>query len=566
MKKAAVFRYSLHLLKPITPKSYIRLFYISLTALTFLFGSACQNKSFFHGAENLSGLELLESKTQISAQPDIILSTYTGTILERPSETTNLQTTTVNKEPALNNLSELQNSTFEQKSEIETELPTVSVWDKMRNDFAWVHYNDNERIDHEILRYSKNTNYLPTIASRAQYFLHFIVNELNRRNMPVELALLPVVESAFNPYAISSSQAVGLWQFIRGTGDIYKLTRNEWLDQRRNCVDSTIAAVDYLESLLKQFDGNIELALAAYNAGPTTVRKAQNANIQRGLPSDYWSLKLPRETMDYVPRLIAVAKVINAPYQYKIELPEISYEPYFQSIEYTGPVSLTQIAETYNLDYEHLHFLNAQYTYKVTPPGQQPIILPIEKIAQAQVDSSIASQFTDYTHITSNKPMTLTDLSIKKRTPLPILSSLNPSYAADDTITAGTPVHFPDLSPANEKLAKLIKFSEPLQTRYHVVRKGDTLWNISRRYNVNHKDLARWNKLSTSSILSIGKKLKIKKQTLKPIKKHYVVAQGDTLWSVAKRFDVSISDLRQWNNLQDHNLSIGQKLTMVVYK
>lgn len=532
--------------------------------------SACQNKNILSETTQLD--EIPPTLTVIRAQEEpsisnegVYLSTYTATA-EQKAPTPNTNSITTNTIDAFESPSTLD-TTMQDIGIIEIDnVPTISVWDKLRQDFAWVHHQNNERINKEIKRYSKNPNYLPKIAARAQYFLHFIIEELNRRNMPVELALLPIVESAFNPYGVSSSQATGLWQFIRGTGDIYKLTRNEWVDQRRNTIASSIAAIDYLETLINRFNGDVALALAAYNAGPTTVRNAQNANIARGKPSDYWSLKLPKETMDYVPRLIAVSKVVNTPFQYNVELPEIDYEAYFEVIHFDGPVDLEKVAKAYNMDYEHLHFLNSQYFYKVTPQGPQPILLPVEHLKLSDVDSTQTQQFIDNTHISSDKPISLSDLSRYKKVALSLLLQLNPEYLADMKIPKGELIHFPNLTPANDKMAKLIKYSAQSQTRYHIVKKGDTLWNISRRYNVSHKDIAKWNNLKTTSVLSIGKKLKIKQQSLKPKNKHYIVAQGDTLWSVAKRFQVSISDLRQWNNLQDHSLSIGQKLTMVVYQ
>ncbi|NLJ11685.1 MAG: transglycosylase SLT domain-containing protein, partial [Gammaproteobacteria bacterium] len=207
------------------------------------------------------------------------------------------------------------------------------IWHRIRQGYQLQSYlDDNPRIDHQRLWFATRGRSIEIMSERSSPYMYYIVESLEARNMPLELALLPMIESAYNPLAYSRSHAAGLWQFIPSTGRHFKLKQTHWYDARRDVLASTQAALDYLEYLHNMFDGDWLLALAAYNAGEGTVGRAIKRNIARNLPTDYWNLNLPAETQAYVPKLLAVSQLISAPDAYKIALSPIANEPYFTQI------------------------------------------------------------------------------------------------------------------------------------------------------------------------------------------------------------------------------------------
>jgi len=188
--------------------------------------------------------------------------------------------------------------------------------------------------------FTRNQAYLDRVSGRAEPYLYYIVEELEKRNMPLDLALLPIVESAYNPFAYSPSRASGIWQFIPGTGKKYGLTQNWWYDGRRDIVTATDAALNYLQKLHQEFNGDWLLALAAYNSGEGNVGKAIRRNNKAGKPTDFFSLRLPRETRGYVPSLLAVAEIVSNPGKYKITLKPIANTRYFKQVDINSQIDL----------------------------------------------------------------------------------------------------------------------------------------------------------------------------------------------------------------------------------
>jgi soluble lytic murein transglycosylase-like protein len=236
---------------------------------------------------------------------------------------------------------------------------------------------EHARVDREIEWLQRNPDYLARVFGRAQRYLHHIVNEVEARGLPGDLALLPIVESAFNPFAYSRSHASGLWQFIAPTGERYGLSRNYWQDQRRDVIESTDAALDYLAHLRDRFDGNWFLAIAAYNYGSGNIRRAINRNLALRRKTDYFSLSLPAETRAYVPKLVALAKMIREPEAYGFYLPPIPDTAYFRVVETGGPVDLRLMAELAGVDTEELHALNPSWNRWLTDPdGPHRVLVP----------------------------------------------------------------------------------------------------------------------------------------------------------------------------------------------
>ena len=211
----------------------------------------------------------------------------------------------------------------------------------------------NQRIEGQKSWFTSRQDYLNRLTARASRYIYHTVREAERRNIPTELALLPVIESSYDPSGTSSAAAAGLWQFIPSTGRIYGLNQSGTYDGRRDVIESTRAAYDFLTALHNQF-GSWELALAAYNAGPGRVQKAIDANAARGLPTDYWSLRLPTETMNYVPRFLAVAEIVAKPEQYGVYLPAIANRQHFRSVPVNYGVSLAEVAQLTGVSYDEL--------------------------------------------------------------------------------------------------------------------------------------------------------------------------------------------------------------------
>jgi membrane-bound lytic murein transglycosylase D len=239
-----------------------------------------------------------------------------------------------------------------------TTSPDGSLWTRMRQGFVLQKQAGNARVAQQRQLLMSRPAYLANTGRAGSRYLHFIVGELSKRNMPLELALLPAIESGFNPTARSPAQALGLWQFIPSTGKRFALEQRANYDERRDIPSSTRAAMNYLGYLHDYFDGDWLLALAAYNAGEGRVSSAIARNKARGLATDYWSLSLPQETQDYVPRLLALTQLVMAPGNYGVTLEPIADQPYFESIALSHAVNLAEVARVAGVHERELHLLN----------------------------------------------------------------------------------------------------------------------------------------------------------------------------------------------------------------
>ena len=378
------------------------------------------------------------------------------------------------------------------------------VWERMRQGFQLQDgLGVNPRIEQQRLWFASNPSYLESAGERGSLYIHYIVERLEERNMPLELALLPVIESSYNPMAYSRSHAVGLWQFIPSTGRYFNLRQTRFYDGRRDITASTTAAMDYLTKLHDMFNGDWLLALAAYNAGEGTVSRAIERNEKLGLPTDYWNLPLPAETQAYVPKLLALSQVVLAPEAYGVNLNPIANEPYFEVVEINQRMDLSKVAAVANIDEDELFQLNPAFKQRTTIDGPQHLLVP-----------------------TSKAQLLTTSLSTMKPEELISKRSLKPVFEGADSPVLAT--------------AK----------RNYRVKRGDNLTSIAKANRVDVKDLQRWNNL-TGKNLKAGQTLVMqdtrkrstgrtttvlaansKKQT------QYKVKQGDSLYMVAKRFNV----------------------------
>jgi membrane-bound lytic murein transglycosylase D len=257
------------------------------------------------------------------------------------------------------------------------------IWGRLGQGFSLVDDNGlNPRIVRQRDWLLENPAFLRNASQRASPYLHFIAQSLDERKMPSELALLPIVESAYNPKANSARDAAGLWQFMAATGRDFNLRQTAFYDGRRDIVASSKAAMDYLTRLHDQFNGDWLLAMAAYNAGEGTVARAIEANQRRGVPTDYWHLNLPRETQDYVPRLLALSMLVREPSVYGVRLSPVSNAPYFTAIDLAHPVDLTRLAATAGVDEAVLVGLNPAFLRKRTIDGPGHLLVPRDQARQ----------------------------------------------------------------------------------------------------------------------------------------------------------------------------------------
>lgn len=253
-----------------------------------------------------------------------------------------------------------------------------NLWDRLRKGFRMNGNQYNARIEAQKSWFISRQDYLNRLTARASRYFYHTVREAERRNIPTELALLPVIESSYDPLANSNAAAVGLWQFIPSTGRIYGLNQTATFDGRRDVIESTRAAYDFLTALYNQF-GSWELALAAYNSGPGRVQSAIDYNAARGLPTDYWSLRLPTETMNYVPRFLAVAQIVKDPNSYNVYLPAIANRQHFRSVPANVGVSLSEVSSLTGVGYDELRALNpGLLAGAVDMSGPNRILIPNE--------------------------------------------------------------------------------------------------------------------------------------------------------------------------------------------
>lgn len=459
---------------------------------------------------------------------------------------------------------------------------SVNLWDRVRDGFG-ITPQINRRIQQEIEWYAKHPAYLAKVSERAEKYLHFVVEEIEKRNMPMELALLPIVESAFDPFAYSTGQAAGMWQVIPGTGTMLGLKQNWWYDGRRDVMASTEAALTYLEQLYRQVGDDWLLALAAYNSGGGNVRRAMKRNEAKGLPTDYWSLTLPRETEMYVPRLLALKALLENPDVYGLSFYPVANEPYFLAVDVGAQIDLAQAAEWAEMSMADLAALNPGFNRWATDPdGPHRLLFPrdkagnfIEKLAETPIEQRVVWDRHEI------KPGdTLSSIAKRYRTTTQLLQSIN--NLSSHNLRAGKTLMVPKSAKnaefysqsATQRVQKIQAKGTGTKVEYKV-RAGDSLWQISRNFNVSTRQLAKWNGMAPGDPIHPGQNLVIWQQASAPdttskndrtIRKlAYKVRKGDSLAAIADKFKVRIADIRQWNQVEpNRHLQPGENLTLFV--
>lgn len=460
------------------------------------------------------------------------------------------------------------------------------IWDRIRAGFE-LPTPEHRKVQSELRWYAKHKDYLNRVVDRAEPFLHFIMEEIDKRNIPSELALLPIVESAFQAFAYSHGQAAGIWQFIPSTGRHYGLKQNWWYDGRRDIHASTIAALDYLQYLARAFDGNWLHALAAYNSGIGTVMKAIKRNKRKNKPTDFWHLKLPKETQGYVPKLIALAKLVSSPEDYNVDLKCIQNAPYFEVINTGAQIDLAMAADMADIDIQQLYKLNPGFNRWATDPkGPHQLLIPIEnadtfKQGLAKIPADKRVTWKRYkvkpdqtlSHIAQIHRITIDQL---KRINKMRSNQLRVGQHLIIPVASKNQSHYALSKIQRDKHRRNIKRTGKGTKIVHTVRSGDSLWDLSRLYKVGTQQIARWNGMSPKDILRAGQKLVIwtRKHLAPQINSgivgdfirsiRYRVRNGDSLYRIAQRFNVSIGDLHRWNPIKGKYLQPGQTLKVYV--
>jgi membrane-bound lytic murein transglycosylase D len=470
------------------------------------------------------------------------------------------------------------------------ELPEPGPGDlleRLRRGFELAH-SDEESVARELAWYASHPGYLDRVFERADRYLFYIAEALAERGMPSDLALLPVIESAFDPFAYSHGRAAGLWQIIPSTGRRLDLKQNWWFDARRDLYEATRAALDYLEALHSRFDGDWLLAVAGYNSGEANVERAVRRAEAAGEATDFWHIRrfLPRETRTYVPRLLAIRDLVAAPAAHDIALREIANEPRLALVPTRGQIDMALAASLAGLEVGELYRLNpAVNRWATDPDGPHRLVVPIDKQLRLTraIDELGERERVQWTRHRIEPGDTLNELARSYQTTPELLRSIN--ALPGNLIRAGDYLMIP------HALESLSSYSESLDARnarqrdrersgrrrVHVVRRGESLWTISRRYDVGLRALASWNAMAPGDVLSVGRELVIwsndpvaQPAAFRPpenrIRKiDYVVRRGDSLAAIARRFSVTLGQLLEWNEISvEQYLQPGQRLVMFV--
>lgn len=364
---------------------------------------------------------------------------------------------------------------------------------------------DNAIIREQVNNYYTKKSFLYDVTLRAEPYMYWIVDEIDNRNLPMELALIPIIESSFNPKATSPAQAAGLWQIVPITARSYGLKQDQWVDERRDLATSTKAAFDLLENLNITFGHDWELTLAAYNCGEGCVLNAIKKNQAAGLPTDFWSLPLPKETKQYVPKILALSQILRSPEKYQVKLPNSNRNRALTQVDVGQQITLTQAAELTGLSEDSIKTYNSGYKRGVTSPnGPHYITLPESKAEQLK--------------------LSLSDQSV--------LDNIRLAVAQ------------------NQLKRSIVESSNVTKNVSYKVRKGESIASIAKKFNTTGQSIKQLNGMRTANIRP-GQVLKIKGSTPTTNShktKTYRVKSGDSYYSIAMRHGIKLNDLMSWNS------------------
>lgn len=524
---------------------------------------------------------------------------------EQPVKQALAETTEAETPLLLQSSTGILGSTSKKGRDVASPEEPVDLWDRIRDGFALQELN-SPLVQNHVAWYTNRPEYMRRMVERSQLYLYHIVEEVEKRGMPTEVALLPMIESAFNPKAYSTSHASGIWQFIPSTGKNFGLEQNWWYDGRRDVTAATDAALDYLQKLHDMF-GSWELAFAAYNWGEGSVQRAIAKNRKKGLPTDYLSLTMPAETRNYLPKLMAVKQIIMDPAARNLALASIPNRPYFVSIPTTQHIDLAVAARLAKMPLHDFVSLNPAYNRPViNAKGSRSLLLPVDKADLFTSNlESYDKPLVSWKSYTPARGEKIDNVARRFSISVARLKEIN-SITKRNKLSAGQTL----LVPLSRNEAAVPTFNEaqravepeeteplPVSSRLiYAVKKGDTLASIAKRHKVSATQIKALNNLR-SNRLGSGQKLVIRQETLakrnlaagkaKPVKqaaasksmpvklaaansakrsqRYYTVRRGDTVDSIAKRFNVATNDIQRWNNISGkRGLTPGNKVTLML--
>lgn len=458
---------------------------------------------------------------------------------------------------------QISTSDSEQSLSQDLVIPSKNIWEYM---FANNPQNNSETINEQVLFYMnmhlKDIDKFKEYLNDSYYFMYFVIEELEKEQLPLELSLIPYIESNYDPFSISSSGAVGMWQFMPRTGRLYELNKTWWNEDRHDPYRSSQAAVGYLKYLYNRFGQDIYLTLAAYNAGPTLLDRRINQNKRRGLETDFWSLSLPNQTKEYVPKYLALKELVFNAEKYELLLPDIPNSPVVRRIKIPGQVEIITLSEFLDIKPELLYKLNAGYTKWASAPKDESIFyIPIDKYFLFESEANPfqdTNQINWISHVVESGD-SLWALASKYDTEVQIIEQIN--FLNNDLLTIGSTLLIPlSKTPTNNFI--------PYEM--HIVSEGDTLWDIANTYNLQVSDLAKMNSIDERSYLQLGQQLTIgnknihrniesKKRTIL-----YSIKQGDNLYKISELFDVTIKSIEEINDFSDDSLMPGQIIKIAI--
>ena len=473
----------------------------------------------------------------------------------------------------------------------------TDLWQELRNGFSFADAlaassvpSDNragktpqQRVEYYRERLIAAPASIQSIAKNAEPYLYFVVKELKANQIPLEIALLPIVESRYDPFAYSPGRASGLWQFIPATGKSFGLDQDWWQDKRRDTVLATRGAITYLASLHARFNNDWLLALAAYNAGQGNVAKAIRKNEKLGKPTDYWSLDLPQETENYVPKLLAWRDIIKHADQYAIDLRPIANKPHFKLVDIGSQIDLAEAAALADVDIDTIYNLNSSYNRWATDPKAPHLLaVPVENADTLKqgLTGLTKKQRLSWQRYVIQPNDSLIKIGYKFNTSAKLIASVN--NIKNSHIRAGKALLIPSAAmdsefyylSENQRLSRRQGTSPKNRTRkvVHNVGDGESLWDISRHFEVGVNELARWNSMAPGDVLAINRKIVVWTKE-KPLKKamnekrtvFYTVRRGDSLAYIADRFKVRLKDIRHWNSdASGQYIQPGQSIKLLV--
>lgn len=446
------------------------------------------------------------------------------------------------------------------------------LWLVLRQSFKLRDQSHQPEVMAQIRYLKAHPAYFSAFARNSRRYIYYILESIKSERLPGEIALLPMIESNYNPFAYSRAGAAGLWQLMPGTGSGLGVKQDWWYDGRRGILNSTRAALSYLSYLNNFFNGNWTLSFAAYDSGEGTVQRAIQSNMKRGKDTDFWSLPLPRETQAYLPRLLALASIIKYPKYFGVSLPYEMYSPAFQEIEVGSQIDLTHAAKLAHMSYRELLKYNPGHNRWATAPSQtQTLLIPIDKVDTFQNNLAKVpkNELVNWSRHKVIEGETLGNIALKEKSNIKLIKEIN--HLKTNHIKSGQTLLIPatkNMSAHRVAIAKkerefnINKHIGPHQV-IHIAQKNDTLQSLTKKYHVKESQIIFWNQLTAKPSIKTGDKIVIWQKIPMPF--IYRVRKGDSLSRIAQRFRLKQRDLKRWNPTLYSNSRLKIKQRLIVY-